>query len=190
MKTKWRAWQRSPQNTWLQVDYLCTDGFNLEILQCGLSATSTFDKWHDIRCLRAEFTAKHGKAPSSLTTRWWMEPGWAHDSRPIYLALTYIVVPLLGPHQPQYIGLTLYKHKTVIRPSYLIMRIPIQVRHHLYIESAPIFLPLQCSFLWGVCRCGFPAVVHLRDSITLGLGIRQEPWFASGAAGSQKYCWE
>ena len=63
MKTKWRAWQRSPQNTWLQVDYLCTDGFNLEIL-----------RRYDIRCLRAEFTAKHEKAPLSLTTRWWMEP--------------------------------------------------------------------------------------------------------------------
>ena len=34
---------------------------------------------------------------------------WAHDSRPIYRALTYIAVPLLGPHQPQYIGLTLYQ---------------------------------------------------------------------------------
>ena len=33
---------------------------------------------------------------------------WAHDSRPIYRALTYIAVPLLGPHQPRYIGLTLY----------------------------------------------------------------------------------
>ena len=33
---------------------------------------------------------------------------WAHDSRPIYHALTYIAVPLLGPHQPRYIGLTLY----------------------------------------------------------------------------------
>ena len=34
---------------------------------------------------------------------------WAHDSRPIYRALIYIAVPLLGPHQPRYIGLTLYK---------------------------------------------------------------------------------
>ena len=33
---------------------------------------------------------------------------WAHDSCPIYPALTYIAVPLLGPHQPRYIGLTLY----------------------------------------------------------------------------------
>ena len=33
---------------------------------------------------------------------------WAHGSRPIYRALTYIAVPLLGPHQPRYIGLTLY----------------------------------------------------------------------------------
>ena len=36
---------------------------------------------------------------------------WAHDSRPIYRALTYIAVPLLGPHQPRYIGLTLYRGK-------------------------------------------------------------------------------
>ena len=33
---------------------------------------------------------------------------WAHDSSRIYRALTYIAVPLLGPHQPRYIGLTLY----------------------------------------------------------------------------------
>ena len=45
------------------VDYLCKDGFNLEILQRGCTATLTFDKWHDIRCLRAEFTAKHEKSP-------------------------------------------------------------------------------------------------------------------------------
>ena len=31
-ETKWQVGQRSPQNTWLQVDYLCTDGFNSEIL--------------------------------------------------------------------------------------------------------------------------------------------------------------
>ena len=32
----------------------------------------------------------------------------AHDRRPIYRAPIYIAVPLLGPHQPRYIGLTLY----------------------------------------------------------------------------------
>ena len=32
----------------------------------------------------------------------------AHDRRPIYRAPTYIAVPMLGPHQPRYIGLTLY----------------------------------------------------------------------------------
>ena len=32
----------------------------------------------------------------------------AHERRPIYRAPTYIAVPLLGPHQPRYIGLTLY----------------------------------------------------------------------------------
>ena len=36
LKTKWRVGQRSTQNTWLQVTYFCTDGFNLEILPCGL----------------------------------------------------------------------------------------------------------------------------------------------------------
>ena len=35
----------------------------------------------------------------------------AHDRRPIYRAPTYIAVPLLGPHQPRYIGLTLYYEK-------------------------------------------------------------------------------
>ena len=32
----------------------------------------------------------------------------AHHRRPIYRAPTYIAVPLLGPHKPRYIGLTLY----------------------------------------------------------------------------------
>ena len=32
VKTKWQVGQRSLQKTWLQVDYLCTDGFSLEIL--------------------------------------------------------------------------------------------------------------------------------------------------------------
>ena len=38
----------------------------------------------------------------------------AHDRRPIYRAPTYIAVPMLGPHQPRYIGLTLYFHFTSI----------------------------------------------------------------------------
>ena len=33
---------------------------------------------------------------------------WAHDSHLIYRALTNIAVPLLGPHQPRYNGLTPY----------------------------------------------------------------------------------
>ena len=39
---------------------------------------------------------------------------WAHDSRPIYRALTYIAVQLLGPHQPRYIGLTLYHYSATL----------------------------------------------------------------------------
>ena len=37
----------------------------------------------------------------------------AHYRRPIYRAPTYIAVPLLGPHQPRYIGLTLYQSHTL-----------------------------------------------------------------------------
>ena len=40
---------------------------------------------------------------------------WAHDSRPIYRALTYIAVPLLGPHQPRYIRLTLYQFDLILK---------------------------------------------------------------------------
>ena len=38
--------------------------------------------------------------------------GWilAHGSRLIYCAPTYIAVPIHGPNQPRYIGLTLYYH--------------------------------------------------------------------------------
>ena len=40
----------------------------------------------------------------------------AHDRRPIYRAPTYFAVPLLGLHQPRYIGLTLYFQYTVETP--------------------------------------------------------------------------
>ena len=80
------------------------------------TATSTFDKWHDIRCLRAEFTAKHGKAPLSLKTRWWMEPDLGSWQSPdisrshlyrgtiawtpptgIYRAYTVLLIHIWGP---------------------------------------------------------------------------------------------
>ena len=38
------------------------------------NAMSNFDKCYYIRCLCAEFAAKHTKAPLSLTTHWKMEP--------------------------------------------------------------------------------------------------------------------
>ena len=46
------------------------------------TAKSHFDKCHYIRCLRAEFAAKHGKAPLSLTTRWWMESDFGSCQSP------------------------------------------------------------------------------------------------------------
>ena len=45
-------------------------------------ATSNFDKCHYIRCLRAEFAAKHTKVPFSLTKRWKMEPDFGSWQTP------------------------------------------------------------------------------------------------------------
>ena len=45
-------------------------------------ATSNFDKCHYIRCLRAEFAAKHPNVPLSLTTRWKMEPDFGSWQTP------------------------------------------------------------------------------------------------------------
>ena len=46
------------------------------------NATSNYDKLHYIRCLRAEFAAKHTNAPLSLRTRWKMEPGFGSWQSP------------------------------------------------------------------------------------------------------------
>ena len=109
MKTKWRAWQRSPQNTWLQVDYLCTDGFYFGkfttrfVLQCQLLISDMIFVAYELN-LPLNMEKPHYR--SQRAGEWGLI--WAHDSRPIYRALTYIAVSLLGPHQPRYIGLTLY----------------------------------------------------------------------------------
>ena len=65
------------KTTQLQVDFLCTDGFNSEILPRG------FVIQHRILinvnifiALCAEFATKHTKAPLSLTTHWKMEPNF------------------------------------------------------------------------------------------------------------------
>ena len=113
MKTlgKWWVGQRSPQNARLQVDYLCKGSFNLEILpydfvtqrqilinviviilvDCVLNLLLNTQK--------PQYRPQHAKKWSLIL---------AHDSHPIYHAPTYITVPLLGPHQQQYIESTLY----------------------------------------------------------------------------------
>ena len=71
----------------------------------------------------------------------------AHDRRPIYRAPTYIAVPLLGPHQPRYIGLTLYLlivpfHKsqdTLLHPG-----LNDQIQNTLFTED-----PHETRALWG-----------------------------------------
>ena len=55
------------------------------------NATSNFDKCHDILCLRAEFAAKHTKAPSQLTTRWKTWPGFW-----LMAVARYIALPLIS----------------------------------------------------------------------------------------------
>ena len=55
------------------------------------NATSNFDKCHDILCLRAEFAAKHTKAPSPLTTRWKTWPGFW-----LMAVARYIALPLIS----------------------------------------------------------------------------------------------
>ena len=79
------------------------------------TVTSTFDKWHDIAYeLNLPLNMEKPHYRSQRVGEWSLI--WAHDSRPIYRALTYIAVPLLGPHQPQYIGLTLYWSVNTLRP--------------------------------------------------------------------------
>ena len=55
------------------------------------NATSNFDKCHDILCLRAEFAAKHTKAPSPLTTLWKTWPGFW-----LMAVARYIALPLIS----------------------------------------------------------------------------------------------
>ena len=104
MKTKWRVEQWSPQNTWLQVAFLCTDGFNLEILPCG------FGMQHQIMInviilvaymLNLPLNMQKPHYYSQCARKWSLIS--AYDSCLIYCAPTYIAVPLLGPHQLQYI---------------------------------------------------------------------------------------
>ena len=98
------------KNECLQVDYLCQDGFNSEILPNG------FVMQHQILINVIIFVAyvlnlllntQRSHCRSQRAGKWSLI--LAHDRRPIYRAPTYIAVPLLGPHQPRYIGLTLYQ---------------------------------------------------------------------------------
>ena len=73
---------------------------------------------------------------------------WAHDSRPIYHALTYIAVPLRGPHQPRYIGLTLYVFIVYNVCMYVYGIKPLYwegVNHHFrHFKSVFVILPCIC----------------------------------------------
>ena len=76
MKTKWWVGQRSPQNTWLQVDYLCADSFNLEILPCGFVMQRQILVYVIIFVAYVLNLLLTGKAPLSPITCEKMEPGF------------------------------------------------------------------------------------------------------------------
>ena len=59
------------QSCWLIIYAKTTLIWNSTAQFCN--ARSNFDKCHYINCLRAEFAAKHTKAPLSFIMRWRME---------------------------------------------------------------------------------------------------------------------
>ena len=101
------------KKTWLKVDYLCTDGFNWEILPRGFVMQCHILKNVIIfvaYVLNLPLNTHRPHYRSQRAGKWSLI--LAHDRHPIYRAPTYIAVPLLGPHQPRYIESTLYKqHK-------------------------------------------------------------------------------
>ena len=102
---------------------------------------------------------------------------WAHDSRPIYHALTYIAVPLLGPHQPRYIGLTLYKGKKVSWQSYHYNGNP--CTWSLYI--GPWFNIKMSSYQYRKSHCGDKTVVrssYLHNGISYTGKMTSLYWFS------------
>ena len=103
---------RSPISTKtnvFQVDYLCQDGFNSgKSTKRFCNATSNFDKCHYIRCYVLNLLLNTQRSHSRSQRAGKSSLILVHDRCPIYRSPTYITVPLIGPHQPRYIGLTLY----------------------------------------------------------------------------------
>ena len=99
------------KNEWLQVDYLCQNGFNSENLPNGFVMLMQHQILINViifvaYVLNLPLNTQRSHSRSQRAGKWSLM--LAHDRRPIYRAPTYIAVPLLGPHQPRYIGLTLY----------------------------------------------------------------------------------
>ena len=95
VKTKWWEEQRSPQNTRLQADNLCTGGLNMGILPPG------FAMQRHILINAILFVAYMLNLPLTMQKpHYRSQRAWkwslilAHDSRPICRTPTYFVVPL------------------------------------------------------------------------------------------------
>ena len=91
---KWRV-----EQWWLQVDFLCTDDFYLEILPCGFVMQRQIMINVIILVAYMLNLLLNMQKPhyySQRARKWSLI--LAYDSRLIYCAPTYIAVPLLGPH--------------------------------------------------------------------------------------------
>ena len=91
----------------------------------------------------------------------------AHDRRPIYRAPTYIAVPLLGPHQPRYIGLTLYIYLRNGRTSWhgtKGIRVDRMLDSHCDLEIWPQPWPWPSIFkvsFWNSCVWGTGGLINM-----------------------------
>ena len=104
----------------------------------------------------------------------------AHDRRPIYRAPTYIAVPLLGPHQPRYIGLTLYRNTShcidwslgfpfllrLLRCLFLPLRLFLAATKQLYEWFIPSDRPSVCVCL-PVCLSVSVCLSHTFDYVPI-----------------------
>ena len=115
VKTKWWVEQRSPQNTRLQADYLCTGGLNFGILPPGFAMQRHIlinVIIFVVYMLNLPLTMQKPHYCSQRAGKWSLI--LAHDSRPICRTPTYFAEPLLGPHQPRYIESTRYQCREIM----------------------------------------------------------------------------
>ena len=107
----------------------------------------------------------------------------AHDRRPIYRAPTYIAVPLLGPHQLRYIGLTLYYEVVGLTAFHICMSVGLSD-----------WLPWSCHadcLTPEQTKCCPVHMTHYSTMTTTApvLRNRSREWFSQQASGPLQINW-